>query len=88
MNDPRDETTPPVGHGFAFSEPFPLDDSDRIEALQRQNDELAAVILSQRAMLTEARQFWVADGTELAKRIDASIGTKPRGVAAMQYGGG
>lgn len=79
-----DDTTPP----FACSEPFPLNAGDRIAALERKSDELAAEVMAYRAMLLEARRCWVADGTDLANRIDAKVGTQPRAVAAWQYGGG
>ncbi len=43
----HDDTTPPfAGHGFACSEPFPLDSASRIEAMRQQldllTDQLAA----------------------------------------------
>ena len=43
----RDDSTQP-GHGFAMSEPFPLNAGDRIAALERKNDELAAHVLAER----------------------------------------
>ena len=82
MSNQRDETTRP------FAEPFPLHDSDRVTALQEKSDGLAAEAMAYRSLLIEARRCWVPDGSDLAARIDAKVGTQPRGAAALQYGGG
>lgn len=80
-NDYRDDTTPP-GHGFAMSEPFPLNAGDRISALERQVDasaeereRLAAKVLRRGELLaacrTALREF---GGESLIQRIDDEIG--------------
>lgn len=81
MSNHRDETTNP------FVEPFPLADSDRVAALQAKSDGLAAEVMAYRTLLIESRRCWVPDEVDLAKRIDAKVGTQPRAVAALQYGG-
>lgn len=53
MNDRRDDTTPP----FSCSEPFPLNAGDRIAALERKNDELAAAMLAERKKLDRAEEL-------------------------------
>lgn len=50
MNDRRDDTTPP----FSCSEPLPLNAGDRIAALGRKNDEMAAALLAERKKRKEA----------------------------------
>lgn len=85
MTDPidnRDDTAAP------FAEPFPLADSDRVIALQAKGDALAAEVMAYRSLLIESRRCWVPDSADLAARIDAKVGTQPRGAAALQYGGG
>lgn len=77
----RDESTPP-GHGFAYSEPFPLDANSRIAALEGQLDaghaereRLAARVLRRGELLaacrTALREF---GGEHLIQRIDDEIG--------------
>lgn len=81
MSDRHDDTTSP------FVEPFPLNAADRVAALQAKSDGLAAVVMAYRTLLIESRRCWVPDDSDLAKRIDAKVGTQPRAVAALQYGG-
>lgn len=102
MNDPHDETTPPVGHGFAFREPFPLDAGCRIEALERQIDigstereKLAARLLRRGELLAACRDFLREQSCgHLVARIDDEIGTDKhvwhefsRGSVPIQGGG-
>lgn len=73
----HDDTTPPfAGHGFACSEPFPLNAADRIAALERRTDELAAMSMRRRDLLDSAR-LWLRvlpNCSDLVGLIDAEIG--------------
>lgn len=81
MSDYRDDTTPP-GHGYAISEPYPLDANSRIAALEKQLDagraereRLAAKVLRRGELLASARDDLREFGGEnLIHRIDAEIG--------------
>ena len=79
-----DDTQQPfTGHGFAYSEPYPLNAADCIEALRKQVDvlrtereNLAAKFLRRGELLAACRDYLRTESAgHLVARIDDEIGS-------------